>query len=230
MQRLHVEIVQKQETAAPPDDWTKYVESRRAPDWGKDLVPANAAKFKAESIELFRESLARYADVPVTITSPYFRDLKSLGEKASNSLHALEPLSLGSEAPGTVGADLQGQPLDLKSYRGRVVILTFWFTGCGPCMGMIPQEKRLIETYKNRPFALLSVCTGAELGSAQKTAAEHKMTWLCWFDGENGPIARDWNILEWPTVIVLDESGRIVGKDLRDELLDAKVAEPMKDK
>ena len=98
----YLDIVQTQETASPPDDWSKYVESRRAPDWGKDLVPANAAKFKAESIELFRNALARYADVPVTITAPYFRDLKFLGEKASKSLHALEHLSLGSEAPATV--------------------------------------------------------------------------------------------------------------------------------
>ena len=125
---------------------------------------------------------------------------------------------------------MQGQPLDLKSYRGRVVVLTFWFTGCGPCMGMIPQENRLIETYKNRPFALLSVCTDAALDSAQKTVAEHKMTWPCWFDGENGPIARDWNVLQWPTVIVLDEHGRIVGKYLHGEPLDAKVAELMKGK
>ena len=226
----YIEYLQMQVTASPPDDWTKYVEGRRAPDWGKDLVPENAAKFKAESIELFRDVLGRYADVPVTITAPRFRDLKLLGEKASKSLHALARLSLGSGSPATVGTDLQAQPLDLKSYRGRVVVLTFWFSGCGPCIGMIPQERRLIETYKDRPFALLSVCTDAELDSAQKTAAEHKMTWPCWFDGQNGPIARDWNVLQWPTVIVLDDQGRIVGKELYGESLDAKVAELMKDK
>ena len=201
-----------------------------APDWGKDLVPENTEKFKAESIELFCHVLGRYADVPVTITAPRFRNLKFLGEKASKSLHALEHLSLGSESPTTVGTDLQTQPLDLKSYRGRVVVLTFWFTGCGPCMGMIPQERCLIETYKDRPFALLSVCTDAELDSARKTATEREMAWPCWFDGENGPIARDWNVLHWPTVMVLDENGRIVGKDLHGERLDAKVAELMKGK
>jgi thiol-disulfide isomerase/thioredoxin len=226
----YIEDLQMQETASPPDDWAKYVESRRAPDWGKDLVPANAAKFKAESMELFRDVLARYADVPVTITAPRFRGLKFFREKASKSLHALEHLSLGSEAPATVGTDLQAQPLDLKSYRGRVVVVTFWFSGCGACVRMLPQERRLIETYKDRPFALLSVCTDAELGSAQKTAAEHKMTWPCWFDGQNGPIARDWNVLKWPTVIVLDENGRIVGKELSGDQLDAKVAELMKGK
>ena len=164
----------------------------------------------------------------MTISAPGFRHLKILGDKAGKSLHALEHLAIGCKAPDTVGKDLQGQPLDLKVYRGQVVVLTFWFTGCGPCMGFVPQEKRLIETYKGRPFALLSVCNDAELASAQKTAAEHEMDWPCWFDGENGPIARDWNVLGWPGVYVLDKQGRIVAKHLRGDELDEQIAELMK--
>jgi thiol-disulfide isomerase/thioredoxin len=219
-----------QATAAPGDDFMIYQDSRRATDWGKDLVPENLAKFKSEGIELFRDALVRYADIPVTISAPGFRNLKSLGEKAGKSLHALEHLSLGAEAPATVGTDFDSQPLDLQRYRGRVVVLTFWNTGCSPCLAMIPQEKRLIETYRDRPFALLGVCTDAELARGQQTAAAHQMTWPCWFDTANGPIAQAWNVLSLPTVIVLDEHGRIVAKNLRGEQLDAKVAELMRGK
>jgi peroxiredoxin len=210
--------------AAPLDEFQQYMVKQKSPEWGKDITPGNAAKFRTESIGLFRDVLSNYPDVPVTISAPGFRDLKTLADKASKSLYALEHLTIGSEAPDIVGKDLHNEPLDLKDYRGKVVILSFWFTGCGPCMGKVPLEQRLIDKYKERPFALLGICTDNEIDEAQKTAEEHKISWPCWFDGENGPIARDYNILTWPTIYVLDRNGAIVGKDIGDEELDALIA------
>jgi thiol-disulfide isomerase/thioredoxin len=209
----------------PTDELSRYNMQRMHPDWGKDLTTANASKFKSESIELFREVLARHADIPVTISAPYFRDLKNLGEKAGKSLYALEHLSLGATPPNIVGKDLQGRPMNLDDYRGKVVMLSFWFTGCGPCLEMIPQEQKLVEKYKDRPFVLLGVCTDPSVEQAQQTAAEHKMDWPCWFDGQDGPIAHDWNVLSWPTVYILDKNGIIVAKNLRDEDLNTKIAQ-----
>ena len=203
-----------EQAAAPPDEFLSYLKLRQSPEWGRDHVAANAEKFKAESTQLFREVLENYADVPVTISAPLFRDLKNLGEKAGKSLHALEHLTIGAQGPAIAGSDLQGQPLDLADYRGKVVVLSFWFTGCGPCVGFIPQERQLIETYRDRPFALLGVCTDEAAEDGRKTAAEHKIGWPCWFDGANGPIARNWNVLHWPSVYVLDKQGRIAAKDL----------------
>ncbi|HEY2253414.1 MAG TPA: TlpA disulfide reductase family protein [Planctomycetaceae bacterium] len=195
-------------------EFEEFVGHRKSPDWGKDLSPANAAKFKPEAIQLFRETHAHFADVPVTLSAPGFRRLNNLGDKAGKSLHALEHLTIGSESPAIVGKDLDGQPLNLRDHRGKVVIVSFWFTGCGPCMGLIPQEQRLVKTHKDRPFALLGVCTDETLDQARKTAHDHGIDWACWFDGENGPIAREWNVLSWPTIYVLDPSGRIVAKNL----------------
>jgi thiol-disulfide isomerase/thioredoxin len=221
------EIIEFWEQAPRRTGFGKYVDARMAAGWKSDLVTANSSKFKAESIRLFREVLANYADVPLTISAPYFRDIKKLSDKATKSLHALEHLTVGSPAPTIMGQDLHGQPLDLNTYRGRVMVLTFWFTGCGPCMGMIPQEKQLVKKYRGRPFTLLSICTDESRETAQKTAADHKMDWPCWFDGQNGPIARNWNVLAWPSIYLLDERGIIVAKNLRGEALDAKVAKLM---
>ena len=188
---------------------------------------ANVAEIKAESMALFRDAIDRFADVPVTITAANFRDLNKLGEKARKSLHALEHLTVGSPSPPIVGKDLQGGTLDLADFRGSVVVISYWFTGCGPCMALIPQEQRLVEKYKDRSFAMLSVSTDESLEEAQKTAAEHGITWPCWFDGNNGPIARDYNILQWPTIYLLDRDGIIVAKDLAGDELDAEIARLM---
>jgi thiol-disulfide isomerase/thioredoxin len=227
---LKYSIIETRQYDPPPTGFAKYWEGRKAAKWGTDLVTANGSKFKADSIRLFHEVLADYADVPLTLSAPNFRHLKKLGEKATKSLHALEHLTIGSSAPGIVGKDLHGRPLDLAAYRGRVTVLTFWFTGCGPCMAMIPQEQRLVEKYQRHPFALLSICGDESLEQARKTAAEHKMDWPCWFDGGNGPIARDWNVLGWPSIYILDEKGVIVAKQLRGDSLDTKLAELLEKK
>jgi thiol-disulfide isomerase/thioredoxin len=216
----------------PPSkgEFLKFLDSRKSPNWGKDLVSANSSKFRAESIDLFREVLTSYGDVPVKMSIPNFRRLNNLADKATKSLHALEHLTVGSPAPGIIGKDLHGRPLDLAAYRGRVVVLSFWFTGCGPCMAMIPQEQRLIKQYQGRPFALLSICNDESRETAQKTAAAHKMEWPCWFDGQDGPIARNWNVLGWPAIYILNEKGVIVAKQLRGDSLDTKLAELMEKK
>jgi thiol-disulfide isomerase/thioredoxin len=204
-------------------EFASFIEKRRSPDWGKDLLPANAVKFKTESIELFRAVLADYAEVPFAGSAKGYRNFKNLGEKAAQSLHALEYLTVGAEAPNIVGTDLQGRPLDLRAHRGKVVVISFWFTGCGPCVGLIPTEKRLISSYQDRPFILLGVCGDDTVETAQETAEKHGIDWPCWFDGQNGPIVRDWNVSGWPTVYVLDRTGRIVAKGLVYEDLEAKV-------
>ncbi|MEX2114196.1 MAG: TlpA disulfide reductase family protein [Pirellulales bacterium] len=219
---------QGDEVAAPRDEFAEYLASKESPEASKNMVPANAEKYKAESTKLFHEVLAQFADVPVLISAPGFRSLKSLGEKATKSFHALERLSMGSELPNISGKDLNSTPLDLRDYRGKVVVISVWFTGCGPCMGMVPQEQRLVETYRGEPFALLGVCCDESTETGQKTVQELGMNWPCWFDGQNGLIARDLNVLHYPTIYVLDKHGVIAAKDLRGELLDAKVAQLMR--
>ncbi len=224
------EIIESREFEPPATGFAKYLEGRFAPAWGQDLVSANSSKFKAQSIELFRQVLANYGDVPLNISLPNFRHIDKLRDKATKSLHALEHLTIGSAAPGIVGKDLHGRPLDLAAYRGRVVMLSFWFTGCGPCMGMVPQEQRLVKKYDGSRFALLSICGDESIETANKTAVEHKMDWPCWFDGSNGPIARNWNVLGWPTIYILNEQGVIVAKQLRGDPLDTKLAELLEKK
>jgi hypothetical protein len=85
----------------------------------------------------------------------------------------------------------EGQPLDLSDYRGRVVMVTFWFTGCAQCMHDLPLHQRLLDIHKGRPFCIVSLCTDESLEHAQKTAAAKGIDWLCLFDDENGPVARE---------------------------------------
>jgi thiol-disulfide isomerase/thioredoxin len=219
-----IEANESRAQSPPTDEFAKYMKLRLAPNWGKELQPQYAAQYKEESIQLFKVVLDRYSDVPCTISMPYFRRIAKLGDKAEKSLHALVHLSIGAEAPDIMGRDLSGNSLKLRDYRGRVVLLSFWFTGCGPCIAMIPKEKELVEKFKHEPFALLAVCADGDPELARKTVEDHGMGWSCLYDGENGLIARDYNVLSWPTFYLLDKNGRIAAKDLDRDHMDVQIA------
>jgi thiol-disulfide isomerase/thioredoxin len=75
-------------------------------------------------------------------------------------------VSLGGPAPEVEGADLSGRAMRLSEHRGKVVLLVFWATWCGPCMGDVPHEKALVERFAGRPFVLVGVNADADAGRA----------------------------------------------------------------
>jgi peroxiredoxin len=197
----------------PENEYFEFLRTQIADEWMEYSKVDDPEPFRTESIQLFRRVLDKYADVPVTITAPGFRDLKTIGDKARKSLHALEHLYVGAPAPDFDVRDLDGNSLRLADYRGKVVLLSFWFTGCGPCVAMVPKEQELVEKFRDRPFALIGVCRDANVADSKKTASEHGMTWPSAHDGRPGKVTGDYNILAWPSFYLIDADGRIALKD-----------------
>ena len=65
--------------------------------------------------------------------------------------------AVGKPAPEIDGVDFHGMPLKLSDYQGKVVVVVFWGSWCGPCMARVPHEGELVECLKGQPFALLGV-------------------------------------------------------------------------
>ena len=130
----YLEAVQAESKRSQAED-RKFMESRRTPEGVDYLATQSSADLRTESSALFHDVLDHYSDVPCNVEKAHFRRVATLGKRAEQQLYALEHLVVGAEAPEIVGSDLDGKPLKLSAYRGRVVLLSFWFTGCGPCMG-----------------------------------------------------------------------------------------------
>jgi thiol-disulfide isomerase/thioredoxin len=92
--------------------------------------------------------------------------------------------------------DFDGKPLKLSDYKGKVVMLVFWGSWCGPCMAKVPRERELVERLKGEPFALLGVDCENNKDTARGVMARERMTWPNWFDGApgSGPIAHHYHI------------------------------------
>jgi peroxiredoxin len=147
-----------------------------------------------------------------------------LGTIVSGELFARRSLAVGQEVPEVEGADHEGETFKLSDFRGKVVVLTFSGNWCGPCVAMYPQERALVAKLKDKPFALVSVSTDADVETLTKSIASGEITWRCWWDGTSGPITTRWGIDGFPSIFVLDRSGVIRFKDVRGDDLDKAVA------
>lgn len=223
----------------------KMVRDVRAGTWPVDRYVHDSAKEattrlieRSDPEALDRESdgfreriIAEYADV-----KDWFTPRRTLGAIAEGELFARRNLREGQVAPEVVGKDHRGRPFALGDYRGKVVVLTFGATWCGPCVGMFPKERELVAKLAGRDFALVGVNADEDLATLRKSIDSGEITWRCWWDGGmDGPITTRWGVIAIPAVFVLDRAGVIRKKDVRGDdlekvvmdLLDEKPAGPV---
>lgn len=149
----------------------------------------------------------------------------TLGELASSELKGLDNagrLEVGKVAPDIVGEGLDGQPLKLTAASGKVTLLVFWGTWCGPCMRLVPREAALAQKYMDRPFQLYGVNGGDERTVAKESVLKKQMTWPSFYCGKKrGGLAAVWNVDAWPAVYVIGSDGVIRYKGHGDDLEEA---------
>lgn len=144
----------------------------------------------------------------------------NLGEPAGRELHRLRRLRIGQTAPELVGVDIDGEPIRLSDFRGKVVVLSFWNT-TGGSPSLIGGERELVAAMKGRPFALVGVNGDAEEDRARvkEAVAQGGIAWRSfWTGGPDGAIPREWGVEHWPTAYVIDADGLIRDDQARGKL------------
>ena len=91
-------------------------------------------------------------------------------------LESLQFAPIGKPAPEIAGIDLDGKPMALSEYRGKVVVVSFWATWCSPCMKLIPHERELAEKFAGESFAIVGVNADDDPAIAARAAAERSVT------------------------------------------------------
>ena len=156
---------------------------------------------------------------------------RTIAQEAEARLDEMHNLIAGKPAPEIDGVGFDGKPLKLSDYRGKVVVLVFWGTWCGPCMREIPHERALAERLKDKPFAVLGVNCDDDKQAAVDAIKSERITWPNWQDGApgEGPITKRYHIRSYPTLFVIDGQGIIRQKQILGEALDKVVDELLKE-
>ena len=153
----------------------------------------------------------------------------SFAQVAELDLKELRQIAIGKTAPDIQGPDIDGNEFKLSDYRGKVVVLSFSGSWCGPCRAQYPHERELVSRLKGKPFALLSVNTD-EKETLRKALIAGEITWKCWWDGGlMGPICKAWNVYGYPTVYVIDAKGVIRRRNANGTALDQAVDDLLKE-
>ncbi|MEE9272383.1 MAG: TlpA disulfide reductase family protein [Robiginitomaculum sp.] len=145
----------------------------------------------------------------------------TLDELAKKMLYNFKNLSVGKSVPVTIGVDLDGNKQDFSQYKGRVVLVDFWATWCGPCIIKFPHMRELKEKYKNRPFEILGISADNAIADVTEFLEDENLPWDLWYSGKEKGVVKQWNINGFPTVFLVNHNGVIVSKNPSDEQLEA---------
>ena len=123
--------------------------------------------------------------------------------------------------------DLDGKSLALANYKGKVVMIDFWATWCGPCVGEVPNVADVYQKYHDKGFEIIGVSLDKE-GDKGKLATfikEHHMPWRQFYDGKfwQNELAIKYGIHSIPATYLLDGSGKIIAKNARGDTLEPAV-------
>ena len=169
------------------------------------IVRAGGVERQAEARRMFEAFLTEF-DGKTRYPAQSVEQLNR--QFAQRILKSMAAHGLGAPALATEGVDLEGRSMALVDYRGKVVLLSFWATWCGPCMQAIPHEKELLTHFSPEQFAIVGVNGDQDPAVALEAVSKHGMTWRSFRDGLS--IADDWHVEAWPTFYLLDAEGHVV--------------------
>ena len=136
--------------------------------------------------------------------------------------------SIGAMAPVFTQNDVNDKPVSLTDFHGKYVLVDFWASWCGPCRGENPNVVKAYNQYKDKNFTVLGVSLDRP-GKKDDWLAAIKADGLMWTQVSDlkfwdNDVAKLYGIKSIPQNYLLDPSGKIIGKNLRGDELNKKLA------
>jgi peroxiredoxin len=140
--------------------------------------------------------------------------------RAHAALYEINALGIGKGAPDFIAEDVKGDTVSLAALRGKVVVLEFWATWCGPCLPEIPHLKQLDASFGDE-VVMIGISLDDDAAGLATFLEQEGITWpqireAAMFDGRLPSL---YNVSAIPRNFVIDREGRIAHKDLRGEAL-----------
>lgn len=134
-------------------------------------------------------------------------------------------LEKGDKAPAFTLKNADGKDISLGDFKGRIVLIDFWGTWCGPCQMAMPAIQKVYAKYKDKGVVTIGISCREKPGAdPAKMMKDKGCDYSLLLNGEK--ITRDWHVPGYPTLYLIDRDGKIAYSELGyDQELEAKVSE-----
>ena len=139
---------------------------------------------------------------------------------------ALYRLNLKGKPLVLSGAGLDSGTVDIRSFRGKTVLVVFWASDYKICEEDLPQLRALYQEYRPRGFEIVGVCLDSQKEAVKPYLTQHRMTWTQLYQpgGMSAPAAMNYGIVSLPTMFLVNGEGVVVSRNAT--IQDVKTALP----
>lgn len=127
-------------------------------------------------------------------------------------------------APPFAVTTADGERISMDDLQGKVVLLDFWATWCGPCREALPHIKQVAKKFQGEPLVVLSISLDTDEQKWKNFITKNEMTWPQYFDrGFTGPIARMFSVNAIPHTFTIDADGVLQDEHIGDASIEGKL-------
>lgn len=131
---------------------------------------------------------------------------------------------IGQPAPTIAASDTKGEPLELSALKGKVVLVDFWATNCGPCLEEFPNLKEIYAQHHAAGFEIIGVSLDGDAALVEAFTSRAQLPWrMIVAESEVDKLREKYFVRKIPSLYLVDQEGKVVqfdvkGGDLRDSI------------